>query len=68
MDILLSIPMGEDLKKIYDIMQADNNPIFYLAPHGIKNSNINAFTLWHQPSHGSLGNMNMLKQEGDNRT
>lgn len=68
-DILLSIPMGKDLKKIYDIMQADNDPIFYLTPHGIKNSNkitnINAFTLWHQPSHGSLGNMNMLKQEGD---
>ena len=71
-DILLSIPMCEDLKKIYDMLHTNNNPIFYLTPHGMKSgnkiTNINAFTLWYIPSTGSLGNMNMLKQEGDNRT
>lgn len=69
-DILLFIPIGENLKKIYDMLYTDNNPIFYLTPHGMKNgnkiTNINAFTLWHQPSQGSLGNMNMLEYEGDN--
>lgn len=71
-DILLSITMCEYLKKIYDMLHTDNNPIFYLTPHGYKQDreivDINSFTLWHTPSTGSLGNMNMLKQEGDNRT
>ena len=69
-DILLSIPIGEYLKKIYDMLHTDSNSIFYLTPHGYKQGraivNINSFTLWHIPSIGSLGNMNMLKYEGDN--
>ena len=68
-DILLSIPLGETLKKIYDMLHLNSNPIFYLTPHGYKQDrtivNINSFTLWHIPSTGSLGNMNMLKYEGD---
>ena len=68
-DILLLTPNGAIIKELYDMTHTDNNPIFYLTPHGMKNgnkiTNINAFTLWHQPSHGSLGNMNMLEYEGD---
>ena len=68
-DIFLSTPNGRITKELYDILHIENNPMFYLTPHGMKNNNkitnINAFTLWHQPSHGSLGNMNMLEQEGD---
>jgi len=70
-DIFLSTLNGKIIKEFYDMFHTENNPIFYLTPHGIKNgnkiTNINAFTLWHQPSHGSLGNMNMLEQEGDNK-
>ena len=68
-DIFLSTPNGRITKDLYDMMHTDNNHIFYITPHGMKNgnkiTNINAFTLWHQPSQGSLGNMNMLEYEGD---
>jgi hypothetical protein len=68
-DIFLSTPNGAITKELYDMLHTDSNPVFYLTPHGMKNgnkiTNINAFTLWHQPSHGSLGNMNMLEYEGD---
>lgn len=65
-DIFLSTPNGRITKELYDILHIDNNPIFYLTPHGMKNgnkiTNINAFTLWHQPSHGSLGDMNLMSE------
>lgn len=68
-DIFLSTPNGAIIKELYDMLHTNDNPIFYLTPHGMKNGNkiinINAFTLWHQPSQGSLGNMNMLEYEGD---
>ena len=68
-DIFLSTPNGAITKELYDMLHTDNNSIFYLTPHGMKNgnkiTNITAFTLWHPPSQGSLGNMNMLEYEGD---
>ena len=65
-DIFLSTLNGKITKELYDMMHIKNNPIFYLTPHGMKNgnkiTNINAFTLWHQPSHGSLGDMNLMSE------
>ena len=65
-DIFLSTPNGAIIKELYDMTHTDNNPIFYLTPHGMKNgnkiTNINAFTLWHQPSYGSLGDMNLMSE------
>lgn len=65
-DIFLSTPNGRITKELYDILHTENNPIFYLTPHGMKDgnkiTNINAFTLWHQPSHGSLGDMNLMSK------
>lgn len=65
-DIFLSTPNGRITKELYDILPTENSHTFYLTPHGMKNgdkiTNINAFTLWHQPSHGSLGNMNLMSE------
>lgn len=65
-DIFLSTPNGRITKELYDMLHTENNSIFYLTPHGMKNgnkiTNINAFTLWHQPSHGSLGDMNLMSE------
>jgi hypothetical protein len=65
-DIFLSTPNGSITKELYDMLHTENNSIFYLTPHGMKNgnkiTNINAFTLWHQPSHGSLGDMNLMSE------
>lgn len=70
-DILLSTPNGRTVKELYTMLHTENNPIFYLTPHGVKDKgkivSITSFTLWYKPSHGSLGNMNMLEQEGDNK-
>lgn len=65
-DIFLSTPNGRITKELYDILHTENNPVFYITPHGMKNgdkiTDINAFTLWHQPSHGSLGDMNLMSE------
>lgn len=65
-DIFLSTLNGKITKELYDMLHIKNNPIFYLTPHGMKNgnkiTNINAFTLWHQPSHGSLSSMNLMSE------
>jgi hypothetical protein len=65
-DIFLSTLNGKITKELYDMLHTETNSIFYLTPHGMKNgnkiTNINAFTLWHQPSHGSLGDMNLMSE------
>ena len=65
-DIFLLTSNGKITKELYDILHIENNPIFYLTPHGMKNgnriTNINAFTLWHQPTYGSLGDMNLMSE------
>ena len=66
-DIFLSTPNGKITKELYDMLYTENNPIFYLTPHGTKeNGKITAiqnFTLWIPKNYVELKNMELVTEE-----